>query len=209
MKPKAVSNESKESARNLATGGVVALGGLLFCLALVQPILARDGDLDPGFGIGGKVVTNLTRGGINFGVVNTVAVQSDGKIVVGGGGQSGPFMVARFQANGQLDSTFGTNGIVVRQETTTPVLAIALQPDGKIVVVGGALAALSDQELLVVRYLPNGTFDSSFGNNGFVTNNFSFTNGFGSSVASAVAIQPDGKIVVVGTANLSSASGRY
>ena len=107
-----------------------------------------------------------------------------------------------FAAPGDLDPSFGTGGKV-----TTPVgagrdlaQAVALQPDGKIVVVGYA-----GGDFAVVRYNSNGTLDSGFGTGGKVSTPV----GAGSDEAYAVALQPDGKIVVAGYASGDFAVVRY
>jgi len=103
-------------------------------------------------------------------------------------------------AAGDLDQTFGRRGKVTTDfnGTTDIAYAVALQPDGKIVVVGTTYANndYSNEDFAVTRYNANGTLDISFGVNGRVTTNFPNL----AAVASAVAIQSDGKIVVAGGA---------
>jgi uncharacterized delta-60 repeat protein len=103
-------------------------------------------------------------------------------------------------AAGDLDQTFGRHGKVTTDfnGTTDIAYAVALQPDGKIVVVGTTYANndYSNEDFAVTRYNENGTLDTSFGANGRVTTNFPNL----AAVASAVAIQSDGKIVVAGGA---------
>jgi len=174
-----------------------------------QMAQAVDGDLDPTFGTGGhptfgaggKVMTDFDH---STDVANAVAVQADGKLVVVGTTYINndytdeDFAVARYNANGTLDTTFGAGGKV---RTDFPGLAavassVVIQPDGKIVVAGGAFPLftfLGDFKL--VRYNPDGSLDSSFGNGGIVTTSFP---GQG-SYAFAVALQPDGKIIAAGT----------
>ncbi|MBE2283891.1 MAG: cadherin-like beta sandwich domain-containing protein [Prosthecobacter sp.] len=169
-------------------------------------IIARylsTGALDTTFGIAGKVTTDF--GGSE--TANNIIVLSDGKILVSGdcepGGTSG-FVVARYLTNGMLDSTFGTAGKVV-----TPSIggengcacAMALQEDGKLIVGGRDVNA--NICFAMVRYLANGTVDTSFGSNGFVRTTFglnSFTEG------NDIAIGPDGRIVIAGTATVGGFS---
>jgi uncharacterized delta-60 repeat protein len=103
-------------------------------------------------------------------------------------------------AAGDLDQTFGRRGKVTTDfnGTTDIAYAVALQPDGKIVVVGTTYANndYSNEDFAVTRYNENGTLDTSFGANGRVTTNFPNL----AAVASAVAIQSDRKIVVAGGA---------
>jgi len=171
-------------------------------VSIITPVIrANDGELDPSFGIGGQVATDFGRSAEN---ANAVAVQADGKLVVAGStlpkndldGQD--FALARYNSNGSLDRTFGARG---KAKTDFPGLeavisAIAIQPDGKIVVAGGAfplLVFLGD--LTVARYNSNGSLDSSFGRGGIVTLEFGDQGSYGF----ALALQADGKIVVAGT----------
>jgi uncharacterized delta-60 repeat protein len=170
---------------------------------------AADGDLDRTFGDiflnrerAGKVMTDFNQ---STDLANAVAVQPDGKLVVVGTTYINndyteeDFAVARYNVNGTLDTTFGSGGKV---RTDFPGLAavassVVIQPDGKVVVAGGAFPLftfLGDFKL--VRYNPNGSLDSSFGNGGIVTTSFS---GDG-SYAFALALQSDGKIIAAGTA---------
>ncbi len=182
----------------------LTLGAAVTMLSLStarQTAFAADGDLDPTFGVAGQVQTDFNH---STDIANAVALQSDGKLVVVGQSYTNndysgeDFAVARYNANGTLDNTFGVNGKVT---TDFPGLAavpsaVLIQPDGKILVAGGAFPLftfLGDFKL--VRYNSNGTLDTSFGSGGIVTTSFP---GQG-SYAFAVALQPDGKIIAAGT----------
>ena len=172
------------------TGGKIVAGGTIYTLSGSKAFIGfgvvrfnPNGSMDTSFGTGGLVTTlpfNASRcGGGAF------TLQPDQKILLAGGcsissgGSSTSFSaIARYDANGSLDSTFGTGGVAVLAEAPS---AIALQSDGKIVVAGGGI---------VSRYNSNGSVDSSFGIFGSV--------GAVGSVAGA-AVQGDGKIVVAGT----------
>ena len=154
-----------------------------------------DGTLDTGFSTDGKVTTSIGSGH-DYG--HGVAVDGNGKIVVAGYGQvSGGWdvVVVRYNANGTLDSGFGTSGKVTTAIGTQGDrgLALAVQSDGKIVVAGYSYNG-SDQDFAVVRYNANGTLDSGFGTGGKVTTAV----GSGDDEAQAVAMASDGKIVVAG-----------
>jgi uncharacterized delta-60 repeat protein len=158
---------------------------------------AASGTLDPGFGGTGKV--SPVFGGDETGM----ALQPDGKIVmVGGtGGTGSDFALARFNADGSPDAGFGTagNGTITTDLAggNDDARAVALQSDGKIVVVGLSRVGSSD-DFAIVRYLPNGTVDTTFGTQGRITTDF----GGGRDRALAVAVLPDDRIVVVGDAIL-------
>jgi uncharacterized delta-60 repeat protein len=106
------------------------------------------------------------------------------------------FFSINSNAAGALDPTFGANG---RAATTVGsgarASAVAIQPDGKIVVVGDVLRSGSERDIALVRYNPNGTPDLSFGENGRVVVAISNQN----EVINAVAIDGNGRIVVVGS----------
>src|SRR6266705_3001538 len=174
---------------------------MLIFSASGQMAQAADGDLDPTFGISGQVMTDFNR---STDIANAVALQPDGKLVVVGQTYTNndftgeDFAIARYNSNGTLDTTFGVNGKVT---TDFPGLAavassVLVQPDGKILVAGGAFpdfTFLGDFE--VVRYNADGSLDTSFGSGGIVTTSFP---GQG-SYAFALALQSDGKIIAAGT----------
>ncbi|MGB8367635.1 MAG: delta-60 repeat domain-containing protein, partial [Candidatus Babeliales bacterium] len=156
-----------------------------------------DGSLDASFGTSGIVITAFS-GGLD--AATGVAIQDNGKIVVGGVANFGSsdFAVARYNVDGSLDLSFGVSGKVTTAISGVNIASsIALQKDGKIVVVGLANAAI-DAEFATVRYNTDGSLDTTFGIGGIVTT--SFAAGKGSS-RNDVAIQKDGKIVVVGGIN--------
>ncbi len=177
---------------------VTALVGFIFVEARTG-IAAGDGDLDSTFGSGGKVVTDF------FGRSNgaaAIAVQSDGKIVVAGGALTalgpGDFAVARYNPDGSLDTSFGSGGRVTTDFAgrSDNGVAVAVQPDGKILVAGAADMAVTQFDFALVRYNADGSLDSTFGAGGKVTTDF---NG-GLDAASSIALQADGKIVLAGYA---------
>ena len=99
------------------------------------------------------------------------------------------------QEAGDLDTSFGVGGKVITDfsGSNDEATAVALQPDGKIVVVGGSSISEIGGLFALARYLPNGTLDTTFGGDGRVTTDV------GGGIAHAVALQPDGKIVVAGS----------
>jgi len=136
-----------------------------------------------------------------------VAVQPDGKIVAAGciwsygdGGPKTEFLLARFAADGTLDTTFGTGGIVSTEiGHAAEARTVLLQPDGKILVVGSTggeecyLQQNGTPEFALARYNPDGSLDPTFGSAGIAT-----TSVGGFDYAKAAVLQPDGKVVAGG-----------
>lgn len=171
----------------------------LLTLQLAAPapaVHAADGELDPSFGDGGVVLTDL---GVRE-VAAGVALQPDGKIVIAGHRRQldellSDFAVVRYLPDGALDSSFGDGGVVITDVGSSEGAGgIAVQPDGKIV-----LAGASDGDLALLRYLPDGSLDPAFGVGGVVRTDFG---GRSTDSASAVGLLPDGRIVAAGSSNV-------
>ena len=155
-----------------------------------------DGTLDTSFGTGGIVTTPV---GVGADIGQSLAIDNSGKIIVAGYSYNGvdyDFAVVRYLSNGTLDSSFGTGGKVTTAIGTESEIAfdVAIDGNGKIVVVGYSVIALTE-DIAVVRYNSNGTLDSSFGTGGKLTTDI----GGGSDTARSVTIDSNGKIVVVGS----------
>lgn len=163
-----------------------------------------DGTVDTSFGDQGKVLTSIFK--TTEEAVTSMTVMPDGRIVVAGNSSQltttglprfdqHTMVLARYLANGKLDTSFGANGILVDSGADSrKVVGIVTQADGKLVVITESLVDLLDSKLL--RFNPDGTRDTSFGVNGevaidYVTALYSPRD---------VQIQADGKIVVAGGA---------
>lgn len=171
-----------------------------------------DGSLDPSFNGDGKVTYHFR--GDQEGAIG-VAVQPDGAIVTAGDTDDGdcPFScdydwaLARHHGDGSLDlSSFGFLGKVVDGLGGSDDFArdVAIDDDGRIVAAGSTNDA-GDRDIVVVRYLPDGSRDSSFGSGGEVRTSFD-SGGEANEGASAIAIQADGKIVVAGGTDVAGHS---
>ena len=150
-----------------------------------------DGSLDASFGVGGVVTTDF---GNSDDYPYSIAIQTDGKILVCGSSNQ-YYSLARYNIDGNLDSNFGVNGIITDPSLYGTATSISIQSDDKIVVVGVIYLPppASYQNCCIVRYNTDGSFDTSFGTGGIITNGL----GSGDGGYSA-AIQNDGKIVVAG-----------
>lgn len=163
--------------------------------------LDANGHVDPGYGIGGAVITPVDLG---TDAAAAVVLQPDGKLVVagecspptGGSGQLYAFCAVRYLANGSLDLSFNGSGKTITGVSNPNVdraNALTLQVDGKLLLAGycnysGAIT------LCLLRYNADGSVDFGFANSGLLV----ATIGTGNNWGPAVAMQPDGKIVLSG-----------
>jgi len=169
----------------------VAVGCTLAACALKAARYNPDGSLDSSFGTGGTLKLSLAQ---SF-AAQDAAVQPDGKLLIGG--RYGPagaydFGLIRLLPNGTLDPSFGVGGVVTSDfgDAEEGVSLIVLG-DGRIVL-GGRRAS----DLAVVRYLPSGSLDTTFGNGGLATANSGASDSLGQ-----VILLPNGKLLIGGSAN--------
>ena len=195
-----------------ADGKLLVLGtGLDFRIARYYP----DGVLDTTFGVSGVVTTDIDsiRYNISGNSVEEafdIAVQADGKILVAGyyWNQSPPpgqpstddIVVVRYNSNGSIDTTFGTNGVAIASVLKSGLAihdrgyALAVQSNGAIVVTGEYMQDSNVGDFVTVRFTSSGVMDTTFASTGYKITSLSSSQ----DVARDVAIQADGKIVVVG-----------
>jgi uncharacterized delta-60 repeat protein len=194
------------AARNRLALTVVLAAGLMMCAAVA--LAAGGGRPVRGFGQGG--VASLGAGTRLFGV----AVQRDGKLVaVGESGSTPNLLLARLTSSGRLDRSFGRGGIVhgpviaSGRDRGSIGRAVAIAPDGKIVVAGKATdgSGSARDGLLVERYTSSGRLDRSFGSRGVVKlQGKSYGDGY------AVAVARSGAVVATGSSDaLGSGNGLY
>ncbi len=197
------SNETVKAMAVQPDGKIVVVGhtdanGTGVNLDMFAVRFNANGGLDTTFGIGGTGKYTINPSPSADDEASGVAILPDGKIMIGGSARTNTstvFSLARLGTNGILDATFSGDGY---QEITAAGFAqcnaIRLQPNGKIVMVGQSKAA-GNQDFIVACCNADGTLDTTFSNDGLVQ-----TNLIGQDIALAVAVQPDGKILVAGTA---------
>ena len=178
------------------TIGVVSL----VSVAVARPAYAQAaGSLDPTFGTGGKVLTDLgdnSAGAQIQAVVSDAALQSNGDIVV-----SGNFGLVRYLPNGKLDTSFGTKGLAT---TTGSAAGLAIEPNGDYLAVGAGTTSSGVSTFAVTRFTSSGRLDPTFGNDGVVTT--TFPGASDGAAADAVLVEPDGDILVGGQASVPGTS---
>lgn len=179
----------------LQRDGKIVLAGTsdqFYAVARYNP----DGSLDNSFDGDGKVLTDI--GSPVYDIFNSMELQPDGKIVLGGGGSffryiRFPPVVVRYNTDGSLDSSFGSGGQVVIKNIRYAA-GVAIQNDGKILTVGGV-----NYELVVVRFNTDGSLDNTFGESGIAT----FVNPDFYDLGFSIKLQPNGKILAGGGTGFS------
>jgi len=197
-----------QSDGKIVVAGTSYIWGNAYDFALTR--YNSDGSLDTTFDGDGKVTTNL---GSSHDEANSLAIQSDGKIVVAGysyAGSLADFALARYNSNGSLDTTFDGDGKVTTDfGAGDSAYSVAIQSDGKIVVGGTSYSYNGSGNFALTRYNSNGSLDTTFDGDGKVTTDL----GSSHDEAYSLAIQSDGKIVVAGSSyngsNWDFALARY
>ncbi|MFE1557843.1 calcium-binding protein [Streptomyces sp. NPDC058734] len=211
--PASASGRRRIPPRRGAAAAVAA--GLALVLALPSPALGAPGDPDPAFDGDGRVATDFGGGG--YDESRGMVIQADGKIVTVGltvpaaGGYS-DFALARYNPDGSLDPTFDGDGDTDGRITADlrggddTADAVAVQPDGKLVVAGYSADPDGGGAFTVARFNPDGSLDTTFDGSGFTTTDFGTG---GPQEAHAVVVQPGGAIVAAGGSGTDVALARY
>jgi uncharacterized delta-60 repeat protein len=193
-----IGSVASSNAIVLQSDGKIIAGGFSVLNGLQSFVLVRvntDGSLDGSFGDGGIVATPTGLGD----AVRSMVIDSNGKITVGGSSGTN-FGLVRYNPDGSVDTSFGSNGIVVKSiGSYSQINGLALQQDGLIVAAG-----YSDSDFAVARFDVDGFSDPNFGTNGVVTTVLA-----GSDAAQALVLQPDGKIIAAGSAGVNYGLVRY
>ncbi|WP_152052615.1 FG-GAP-like repeat-containing protein [Tautonia marina] len=187
--------------------------GFDFGVARLTAAGAIDSTFNPIGATFGRQTVGFNLGGSNLDTANAVAIQPDGRIVVVGQAfkifvamMFDPVALTRLNANGTIDTTFGTTGRMAESYGFSNGVAssMVMQPDGKAILAGSVIHD-GNMDFAVARVWANGTLDTSFGGTGVVTIPFD-RGGTNADRANGVAIQSDGKIVVVGSADTGVAT---
>ncbi len=188
-----------EDGKILAAGFAASCSGGMFEFALAK--YEQNGTLDTTFGTQGKVMTNFGDG---WDRAEALTVLENGQILVVGSSSNGTdddFALARYDADGTLDTTFGTQG-----KTTTHfgyshdwASSLTVLANGKILV-GGSSSNGTDMDFALARYDADGTLDTTFGSGGKATIDF----GSGSDQIAAHSVLESGKILAAGYATNSN-----
>jgi uncharacterized delta-60 repeat protein len=169
---------------------------------LTVTVYGAPGTLDTSFA-GGRVIVPM---GASDDYAYALAVQPDGKLLAAGrtAEHRGDLAILRLERDGTPDATFGTGGKVVADVAgaADTAYAVAVQPDGKVVVAGSTTTTDTGLDFVVARFQADGALDATFGTGGKVTTAF----GADSDTAYALLIQADGKIVVGGDSSRGSST---
>jgi uncharacterized delta-60 repeat protein len=187
-------NDTPTAVALQTDGKIVVTGYTDRDLALVR--YNSDGTLDTSFASGGMELTDF---GSDFASGSGVAIQSNGKIIasgtVGTSGAVTSYLVARYNTDGSVDTSFGAGGHQLTYSGDGASTAVALQADDKIVVAGSN----ASRDFVVVRYDSDGEIDDSFSGDGIQTTEIG-----DQAYARDLGLQPDGRIVAAGSASSTS-----
>lgn len=201
----------------MSDGRLVACGDIAQASTASDFLVARFSEAglpDATFGGSGHVATAFA-GTIGASLTDrclAVAVQPDGSVLAAGTTAQNfgwnNVALLRYTTAGTLDGTFGTGGRVIinasaNSSSDNDARAIALQPDGRILLAGSAFGTAANPDLLLMRFNANGTPDAGFGNGGRVLTNVGID-----EAANAIVVQPDGRIVIAGFARPAGGTNR-
>ena len=181
-------------------GKILVAGGRGYDFALLR--YNTDGSLDSSFDNDGIVTTHISNSAWSPG--NGMALQADGKIVLAGitlNNDNWDFVLLRYDSNGSIDSSFGSNGKVISDFrnnndsfSSESGYSVKIQSDGKILIAGDVYSSEFRHDFILARYNIDGSLDTDFGFGGKITTDFDSKVDY----ARSMIIQPDGKIVLAG-----------
>lgn len=192
----------------IATGTAWYQSGTFFLSNILVMRLKSNGTLDSSFGENGTVRTNINSvNGLSVDDAYSVKVLENGNILAGGTSYDYTqhrMLFLEYKPNGTLNNSFGSGGVVLIDIShgDDEIFDLAVQPNGNIVGAGEYYpqGGNSSYDVAVVRLLPNGMLDNSFGINGIVKTRI----GNGADAAKSIALQKNGKIVIAGSTRVST-----
>ena len=171
-----------------------------------------DGSLDTTFNNSGFVVHNSAAGGNSDDAASAIAIDLHGRIVVVGTSRNiagnTDLVIWRLSSDGAIDASFGANGIVVHNSAAggnadDTGRAVTVDSLDRILVAGSSRNSAGNTDMVIWRFNPNGTFDTTFEGEGFVVHN-SAAGGNGDDAGSAIALDAQGRILVAGSSTNSA-----
>jgi uncharacterized delta-60 repeat protein len=181
-------------------GKILVVGYASFRVTLMR--FLQDGAPDPSFGTGGIALPHLGRSGHD--IPGRMALMTDGTVLLAGSFDE-HFGVLRLTSQGKLDGTFGSGGVVTtefRAGERASAASVAIQPDDEVVAAGCSVLSAGDGRSALARYLPDGSLDATFGDDGKVlTAWMKRGSGYG-GCATDLALMPDGRLVTAAEQSL-------
>lgn len=191
----------QEDGKILVAGYTIPNGGTYADIAVVR--YNSNGNLDTEFDSDGIVITDIYNNKNDY--ARSIAIQPDGKILIGGDYNSNRFAIVRYNTNGSLDTNFNSIGKTVLQLGSGLHMgnSLVLQNDGKIILAGHAnFTSSASYDFAIARFLSDGNIDNTFGTNGYVQTHFEGTNR--NDYAYGAAIDSSGRIVVAGHTSITT-----
>ncbi len=167
---------------------------IILSFVFISPLFGQPGSLDKTFGNNGRIISSVNNTSTDG--IDALAIQSDNKIVatddfITNTGER-KMLIIRYNRNGTIDQTFSGNGKVIPSINGNFSSDVKIQTDGRILVAGSSLQALTSYDIILLRYNVDGLIDNSFGNNGKVLIDLEGIE----DESPKIAIQTDGKIVI-------------
>ncbi|MEO8710607.1 MAG: T9SS type A sorting domain-containing protein [Parafilimonas sp.] len=203
-------NDIEISSIILQADNKILIGGTYAYLSFPKFMVLRylsNGIPDSSFGLNGIAKQGFGDG--TFAQLNSIAIQKNGSIVCGGYEQIPATEInaalVQFTDNGLIDSSFGNKGeLITKLKNESKIISILLQNDGKIIGAGTVNPGKEISSITVIRYMPDGKVDSSFGTNGLTVTAIE-----DNSASSDAALQTDGKILLAGISFNNSADENH
>ena len=183
------------SNNNIAIAGYTDTGSFNPSLIFAVAVIDENGNLNQNFSIDGKQTIQF---GANYEEAYAITETSDGSLLVGGEGAD-EFAIAKLSLSGNLDSTFGNNGKIITDISNyngLGIIGLHELSNGKIIAVGESSSSSESRNITLIRYNSDGSLDTSFANNGFITIDIDSGS---EDIPRSMFVQNDGKILIAGS----------